>query len=678
VTARAAVDIGGTFTDVQLLDEVDGRLFEFKVPTTPTDPSIGLIEGLAGASRAMGRPLEAIKLVMHGTTIATNAVLERRFDDCALITTKGFEDVLEIGRHMRRDVYGLYAEERRLLLPRTRRFGVTERIGFDGSVLTPLDEDEGRRIAARIVRLGIRTVAVCGLHAYVNASHERRLRELLLEEDDEINVSLSSDVSPEIREYERLSTTVLNALLMPVVRGYMAKLERRLADSCGGARPLLVQSNGGVCGARNAAQHPVRLILSGPAGGAKAVEHTSARLGMRNLVGMDMGGTSFDVVVVQDGACGMATEGGIDGLPVRLPMIELRTIGTGGGSIAWIDDTGRMRVGPRSAGAQPGPACYGRGGQLATVTDANLALGRIDPARFAGGSIPLHASLARAAIEQSIGEALRLSIDEAAAGIVAISNANMAQVIRLSLYERGLDPADFAIVSFGGAGGLHAAELAQEVGVGTVVYPRSAGTFSALGILSSDIVHGSVRTRVQCLGPATAAWMASQAADLRAEAEAWLAGDGVPAEHRQFAFAVDLRYRGQGYELTIPLAAGPIDGRALAEAAERFHVMHAQRFAHADPGAPLEAVALRLTASGSVPKPVMQRFSPHGDGTACSTARVFADGAWQRLQVYDRLAIGIDAPIHGPVVITEDYSTIYLPGGWQIAAAPTGDLVARR
>jgi N-methylhydantoinase A len=674
---RAAVDIGGTFTDVQMLDESDGRLLEFKVPTTPADPSVGLIDGLEGAARAMGRPIETLALVMHGTTIATNAVLERRFDDCALITTKGFEDVLEIGRHMRRDVYGLYAEERTLLLPRTRRFGVPERIAFDGSVVTPLDEQEARRIAARIVTMGIRAVAVCGLHAYVNPMHEQRLRELLLAEDGDMHVSLSSDVSSEIREYERLSTTVLNALLMPVVKGYVAKLEQRLHERCRAARPLLVQSNGGVCSVRMAGEHPVGLLLSGPAGGAKAVEQTSERLGMPNLVGIDMGGTSFDVVVVQEGRCAMATEGNVDGLPVRLPMIELRTIGTGGGSIAWIDATGRMRVGPRSAAAEPGPACYGRGGTCATVTDANVVLGRVDPQRFAGGSVALHPSLARTAIERSIGQPLGLTIDEAAAGIVAISNANMARAIRLSLYERGLDPVDFAIVAFGGAGGLHAADLAQDVGVRAVVYPRAAGTFSALGMLSSDIVHSRVRTRLQALGPSTAAWMSAQAAELRAEADALLADDGVLPERRHCALALDLRYRGQGYEITVPLPEGLLDDTALGEAAARFHVMHDQRFAHADPGAALEAVALRLTATGSVPKPVVAAFSPGNDGHATGVRPVFIDGTWQDVPIYDRAAIGIEVAVDGPVVITEAYSTIFLPRGWRIVAAATGDLVAR-
>ena len=461
---RAAIDIGGTFTDVQVLDERDGRRSEYKVPTTPQDPSIGLIEGIAGAARALGVSPAEVKLVVHGTTIATNAVLERRFPDCALITTRGFEDVLEIGRHMRRDVYGLRAEERTLLLARDRRFGVAERTAFDGRLLTPLDESEARALAGRIVTLGIKAVAVCLLHAYANGAHERRLREILLEADPALDVSLSSEVSPELREYERLSTTVLNALLMPAVRGYLAQLEARLLQQSMATRLLIVQSNGGVCSAPMAAEQPVRLVLSGPSGGAIAVEQLAARLGMPNLVGIDMGGTSFDVVVVDAGRAASVTEGSIDGVPVRLPMIEMRTIGTGGGSIAWIDRAGRLRVGPRSAGAQPGPACYGRGGEEATVTDANLVLGRIDARRFAAGRMPLDTGRAREAITRKVGTPLGLGLEEAAEGIVRISIANMAQAIRLSLYSRGLDPADFALVSFGGAGGLHAAEIARRGG----------------------------------------------------------------------------------------------------------------------------------------------------------------------------------------------------------------------
>ncbi|MGH8764778.1 MAG: hydantoinase/oxoprolinase family protein, partial [Burkholderiales bacterium] len=595
---RAAIDIGGTFTDVQVLDERDGRRSEVKVSTTPADPSIGLIECIAAAAAELGQPLEAIKLLVHGTTIATNAVLERRFPDCALVTTRGFEDVLEIGRHMRRDVYGLYAEERMLLLPRNRRFGVTERVGFDGAVLTPLDESGARALAARIVALGVRVVAVCTLHSYANPTHERRLREILLEADPAMDVSLSSEVSPELREYERLSTTVLNALLMPVVRGYMAKLEGRLRQHAVTAQVLIVQSNGGVCSARTAAEQPVSLILSGPSGGAMAVQQLSARLAMPNLVGIDMGGTSFDVVVVHDSRAAIVTEGSIDGVPVRLPMLELRTIGTGGGSIAWIDRAGRLRVGPLSAGAQPGPACYGRGGDQATVTDANVVLGRIDARRFAAGRMTLDAPRSHDAIARNIGAPLQLGVEEAAEGIVRISVANMAQAIRLSLYGRGLDPADFALVSFGGAGGLHAAEIAEEVGVATVVYPVAAGTFSALGILSSDIVHSMVRTRLQPFAARSAASLAGAAAELRAEADALLARDGVAPEARRFEFALDLRYLGQGYELTVPVSTAPLDAAALAAAGATFHEMHHQRFAHADPDSPVESVALRLTATG--------------------------------------------------------------------------------
>lgn len=662
---------------MQVLDERDGRQYEFKVPTTPDDPSIGLIEGVTAAAGALGCPLDAVKLVIHGTTIATNAVLERRFPDCALVTTRGFEDVLEIGRHMRRDVYGLYAEERTLLLPRHRRFGVTERITYDGGVLTPLDEEEAAALAARIAAMGIKAVAVCTLHAYANGAHERRLRELLRSADPQMDVSLSCEISPELREYERLSTTVLNALLMPVVRGYMAQLEARLRQHAMPARVLVVQSNGGVCSARKAGEQPVRLILSGPSGGAMAVQQLSGRLGMPNLVGIDMGGTSFDVVVVHEGRAASVTEGSIDGVPVRLPMIELRTIGTGGGSIAWIDGTGRLRVGPRSAGAQPGPACYARGGTAATVTDANLALGRIDARRFAAGRMPLDAALGRDAIARTVGAPLGLGVEEAAEGIVAISIANMAQAIRLSLYERGFDPADFALVSFGGAGGLHAAEIAEEVGVATVVFPVAAGTFSALGILSSDIVHSLVRTRLQPVVPDAAAGLAAIADELRAEGDTLLAQDGVPELQRSFEFALDLRYRGQGYELTVPIAALPLDATALDATAALFHDMHRQRFAHADADAAIESVALRLTATGVVPKPLRAADVLLGDGEPRGSARVYASDHWREIPTYDRVSVG-GIEIDGPALIGEDYSTLYLPTGWRIVTVPGGDLVARR
>jgi N-methylhydantoinase A len=675
---RAAIDIGGTFTDIQVLDERDGRRSEFKLPTTPEDPSVGLIEGIAAAAAALGQPLEAVKLVVHGTTIATNAVLERRFPDCALVTTRGFEDVLEIGRHMRRDVYGLHAEERSVLLPRNRRFGVSERIGSDGAVLTPLDEDEVRALATRIAALGVKVVAVCTLHAYTNGAHERRLRELLLAADPAMDVSLSSEVSPEIREYERLSTTVLNALLMPAVRRYMAQLEDKLRRHSMAAQVLIVQSNGGVCSARTAAEQPVRLILSGPSGGAMAVEQLSERLNMRNLVGIDMGGTSFDVVVVHEGRAATVTEGSIDGVPVRLPMIEMRTIGTGGGSIAWIDRAGRLRVGPRSAGARPGPACYARGGDQATVTDANLVLGRIDARRFAAGRMPLDAGLAREAVARNIATPLGLGVEEAAEGILRISIANMAQAIRLSLFGRGLDPADFALVSFGGAGGLHAAEIAEEVGVATVVYPMAAATFSAFGILSSDIAHSLVRTRVQPLTRAAAAPLAAAAAELRAEADRVLAQDGVPAAERRFAFALDLRYSGQGYELTVPVAAAPLDAAALAAAAAQFHEAHGQRFAHADPEAAVESVALRLTATGLVAKPLADVDAAARDTASLAPARVFAEGAWSEFPVCARAGVPKDAGLAGPALVIEDYSSLYLPVGWRIAALPGGDLIARR
>ncbi|HRD74654.1 MAG TPA: hydantoinase/oxoprolinase family protein, partial [Hyphomicrobiaceae bacterium] len=423
---RVAVDIGGTFTDLQVLEEATGQTHAAKTPTTPDDPSEGLIAGLKLASERIGFSLADVSALMHGTTIATNAVLQRRLPKGALITTHGFEDVLEIGRHFRRDVYASKAEPRAILIPRALRLTVRERMRATGGVETPLDEADVAAIAERLKASGVRAVAVALLHAYANPAHERRVGELLARLAPGLDVSLSHEVSPEIREFERASTTVLNALLMPVVRGYLEKLRTRLAAAGFKAPVYLVQSNGGVTTPETAAVQPARLLLSGPSGGALAGETIARRLAMPNMVAVDMGGTSYDVSIVNEGAIRLVTEGVVDGLPVRLPMIEIRTIGSGGGSIARAEAGGRMRVGPESAGAKPGPVSYRRGGTEPTVTDANVVMGRIDPGYFLGGAMSLDAEGATAAVRTKVATPLSLSLDDAALGIARVATSRMA------------------------------------------------------------------------------------------------------------------------------------------------------------------------------------------------------------------------------------------------------------
>lgn len=675
---RIAVDIGGTFTDLQILDTASGRAGAFKTPTTPEDPSIGLIEGIRGAAERFGFAPRDVGLILHGTTIATNAVLERKLPRTALITTAGFEDVLEIGRHMRREIYRLVAEPRALLVPRRLRFGVPERIRADGAVETPLDEDALAALARRLADAEVRAVALTFLHAYANGAHERRARDLLGELLPDVAVSISSDVSPELREFERTSTTVLNAVLMPVVRAYLGRIERRLAEAEVPARLYLVQSNGGVATPVQAAEQPVKLLLSGPSGGAMAVERLASALDLPNVVAIDMGGTSSDVSVALDGRIALVTEGEIDGLPVRVPMVEMRTIGAGGGSIARVGASGALRVGPESAGAEPGPVAYGRGGSEPTVTDANVALGRLDPAFFLGGSIRLDAEAVRDALSRRVAEPLGLAFERAAEGIVAVANAAMAGAIRLSLFEKGADPRDFALIAFGGAGGLHAAQLAEELGVSTVVFPADSATLSARGILFADIVHDFAQSQLMPLDAASGAAIEAVAADLRRRGEEALTRDGIAEADRAYALSADLRYRGQAYELPTPWGDAGFDASGIRALTERFHELHRRRYAYADAEAGMELVTLRITATGVLPKPQIVAEAAAGGEPAKARRAILIDGAWVDFPVLARERLGPGAALVGPALIEEAYTTLLLPAGWHAEMTEAGDIVARR
>ncbi len=676
---RIAADIGGTFTDIQALDARTGAVHAWKTPTTPEDPSIGLMAGVREAAARFDFALADVGLLLHGTTIATNAVLQRTLVRGALLTTAGFEDVLEITRHVRRELYVLDPDPFPCLIPRDRRLGVPERMRADGGVETPLDEAAVPALLARLDALGAEAVAVCLLHSYANPAHEQRLKAMIAAARPGLPVTLSSEISPEIREYERSSTTVLNALLMPVVKSYLERLAARLGE--GGFRPLvfLVQSNGGVCSLTTAAAQPARLLLSGPSGGALAAARLAALLDRPNLVAVDMGGTSFDVSVVQDGRIGVVTQGEVDGLPVRLPMVEMRTIGAGGGSIASVDVGGRLTVGPRSAGARPGPVAYGRGGTEPTVTDANLALGRLDPGYFLGGAMRLGMDATRAAIAAKVGAPLSLGVEEAAQGVLTVTNANLGAAVRLSLFEKGLDPRDFALLSFGGAGGLHATEVAAEMGIREVIFPREPGTLSAHGILYSDLVQDLARSRVLPARADSLPAVAALVAELRAEADARLAGDGVAAEARALEVAADMRYHGQAFELLVPWGevAEP-NAAALSVLVARFHAMHLRRFSYADEGEAVEIVTLRVTAIGHLPKPAAAESSPAPRPAQKGHRRVFEDGAWRDVPVWDRDALPPEGRIAGPAILEEPFATHWIGRGWTAAPGPAGAVIATR
>jgi N-methylhydantoinase A len=673
---RIAVDIGGTFTDIEIMDVGTGAIHQIKTPSTPADPSVGLLTGIREASRRFGFALPSVQYLLHGTTIATNAVLERKLPAGAIVTTAGFEDVMQIGRHGRRDVYAITLAQPEPLVPRRRCFGVQERTGANGRVLKALDETDVRRVAALLARQDVKSVAVCLLHAYANPAHERRVGELLAELLPGVAISLSSDISSEIREYERMSTTALNALLVPIVQGYTDRLAAKLKTEVPKSQVYLVQSNGGVSGLAKAGREPARLLLSGPSGGAAAAKRLAVALSEPNLVAIDMGGTSFDVSVVHEGAIAMVNEGEVDGLPVRLPMIEIRTIGAGGGSVAWIDEGRRLRIGPHSAGADPGPACYGRGGMHMTVTDANLLLGRLDGSSFMGGAMPLDKEASRGAAEPVAGS-LGLSIDQTAAGVIAVTNSALATAIRLSLFEKGLDPEDFALLSFGGAGGVHACEVADELGIRRVIVPAHASTLSAWGILWSDIAHDLSATQIGLFSQ-LAPELGATAARLVSEARSLLAEDGVmPAAHG-FAWAVDLRYAGQAFDLRVPLEDIDFSPAGIAGTITAFHALHRQRFSYDEPDVPVEIVALRLTATGALARPLPGRSAAGLVAAVSRTRLVIVNGTGLQIPVWDRDALTATDPVAGPAIIEEPYTSIYIPAGWRIAAHASGALIADR
>jgi N-methylhydantoinase A len=674
---RIGVDIGGTFTDLEIYDARTRRVTAFKLPTTPEDPSIGLIDGIKGAGARYGFTLADVGYVLHGTTIATNAVLERKFPPGALVTTAGFEDVLEIGRHNRREIYAVWPQPVPVLIPRNRRFGIRERMRADGSVEIPLTEDALASLVATLGGLDVKAVAVSLLNAYVDPRHEEAIATRLARDLPHLAVATSSAVSPEVREYERTSTTVLNALLMPVVTGYIERLQKRMAAEGFAPRLLIVQSNGGVSTPETAAAEPVRLLLSGPSGGALASLRLSRTLGEPALVGVDMGGTSFDVSVVRDDRIEIVTQGEIDRLPVRVPMIEIRTIGAGGGSIARVQPGGRLTVGPESAGARPGPVCYGRGGTEPAVTDANLLLGRLDPEFFLGGAMALDLDGAKRAMMEKVGTPLGLGLEEAASGILAITNANLADAIRLSLFEKGLDPRDFAILSFGGAGSIHACAVAEELSIRKVIFPVDASTFSAFGILHSDIRHGFARSRVMPFDAAAADVLDGLAGALAAQARERLAADGIPEDARDLQYAADLRYKGQAFELTVPWEGG-FDAAGIATVAARFHRTHEQRFSYCNPLDRVEFVTLRLDAVGKLPRFVAEGGAEGRGRTTPRARRVHAAGRWHEAPVWRRDEIRKSDVIAGPAVVEEDYTTILIAAGWTARLGTDGHIIATR
>jgi N-methylhydantoinase A len=659
------IDTGGTFTDVTLLDPATGRVWTAKTPSTPDDPSQGFGNGIAEVLKVSNLTGADIARVLHGTTVATNLILEGKGARAALITTAGFKYVLEIGRQdvPRRASLFAWVKPKRPVPPE-HIFEVAGRVGPDGRELAPLDEAAVREAARAIRAQGIGSIAVVLLHSYANPAHERRVAEILTEEVPGALLSLSSEVLPVFREYERSMTTILNAAVMPVVSTYVERLDARVAERGIEAPLLLMKSSGGVTSTRHVRRAPVETALSGPAAGAVGAAYVGAASGHPNLIGIDIGGTSADISLIHGGEPGLTTNGRVGGWPVGLPMVDMVTIGAGGGSIARVSDTGALTVGPESAGAIPGPVCYGRGGVEPTVTDAHLALGHLPP-YLLGGTFALDVESARTAVETRVARPLGLSLEEAARGILAVVDNNMVGAIRVVSVERGHDPRDFSLLPFGGAGPLHGSALARLLGMRSIVVPPGPGVLSALGLLVSNLKAEFTRTCLQKAGAFDAATVARVFGELEAEAVAWLDAETVPAEARRITWHASLRYQHQGFELNVPWPSRDVTDASAAAAVAAFHRLHERLYTFAQEDTPVEIVTLRVDARGVFPSPSLRELPPAGpiaDARIGMQTVSLASGP-AAAAIYARDRLGAGARIDGPAILTQlDATTLLLPG----------------
>jgi N-methylhydantoinase A len=684
------VDVGGTFTDVTAVDTDSGEVRIGKVPSQPLDEAAAVLAGLAALEIDSG----AVRRLVHGTTVGTNAVLERRGARVAVLTTAGFRDLIEIGR-TKRNIPALFVPtfvRPRPVVDRPLRFEVGERMLADGSVLRPLDPGEVAPVLEAVASAAPEAVAVCLLHAYANPAHERRLGQLAAERLPGVPVSLSFDVVPEYREFERFSTTVLNAYLQPLMDRYLVGLEKRLFESGYAYGVLTVGSSGGMMTVDTARRLPIKTIVSGPAGGVSRACFLGGHVGVTDFITYDMGGTSTDVCLVRGGVPLTTTEGEIGAFPVKVPQIDINTVGAGGGSVAWVDVDGSLQVGPRSAGARPGPAAYGLGGTAPTVTDANVVLGRMGGDRLLGGTIRLDAALARAAVARLADEIGGMDVEALAAGIVRIAVARMTSSIREISIARGHDPRDFTLVAFGGAGPMHAALIADELAIPRVLIPEHPGNFSALGLLVTDVKHDDARTRVGLLNQAGPA-IAAAFEEMEASALDRLAADGFAAADRQIDRALDLRYLGQAFELTVPLSPGALDLEAIAR---DFHERHLAAYGHDDPAGEVELVNVRIAARGVVDKPTgrmggLAAGSPYPPDapdarraaakpwrSSSGTRTAWFGGAGSSVDVYEREDLTTSATIAGPAIIEEFGATTVVPPGWTAWVDESGDLILER
>jgi N-methylhydantoinase A len=658
---RLGVDVGGTFTDLALYDTETNRLEFAKTPSTPANQAVGVAAGIRELMDRYDVSSDEIEFFIHGTTVATNTLLERKGSKTALIVTEGFRDILQIGRQDRPSLYDWRIRRSDPLVPRHLRFEVRERMIHTGEVLTPIDHANLASVIQQVKDAGVEAIAVCLLHSYANPAHEQAIGEAIRQELPDVPLSLSHQILPEFKEYERMSTTTINAYVAPVMEKYLTRLKDSIAEVGVSSDLYIMQSNGGTMGADTAIERPVHTILSGPAAGVIGAVAIAQQAGQPNSISVDMGGTSFDVSLSYEGEVRRTQESEIERLPVKVPMVDIHTLGAGGGSIAWIDPGGALRVGPQSAGADPGPACYGNGGTEAAVTDANLVLGRLGATSLLGGTMTLDVDLARDAIKKRIADPLGLSVEAAAEGIIQVVNASMVKGIRVVSVSKGYDPREFCLVAFGGAGPVHVSELAAEMDIPTVLVPIAPGVTSALGLLMADLRHDFAQTVLKPgheLSPAAiTAWYQR----LESEAMAQMSREGVEPERVMLTRTADARYVGQGYELEVPAASETFTQQDLDDVMDKFHDAHVRSYGYASRDNAVEIVNLRVTALANMPRPDLGGASSDAEGDASRAVvaerNVYFRNEALKTNIYDRSKLQPGDSIDGPAIVEQLDST---------------------
>jgi N-methylhydantoinase A len=675
---RIGVDTGGTFTDVSLIDEGTGEMHIMKVPSTPQNPSLAVLNGVKQIIKETNIDFNQISFFIHGSTVATNALLEQKGAKTGLITTKGFKDVLQIGRQTRPKLYDFRARKSEPLVPRNLRLELNERIDYQGNIVHEVEKDEVLKLAETIKANKLTSLAVCFMHSYINPANEYKVKEILAEALPELSVTISCEVLPEIKEFERTSTAVANAYVLPKMKFYLGHLKDNLKKLKIPSSLYIMQSNGGIISANTAMNMPVRTVLSGPAGGVLAGSLVAKNTPFKNIITIDMGGTSLDTALIENEIPQYTTVSEVEGRPIKVPMIDMHTIGSGGGSIAWIDTGGALRVGPQSSGADPGPVCYGKGGTEPTVSDANVILGRLNPVSILGGKMKMDLESARKVMKEKIADPLGITIEEAAEGILKVINANMVRGIRVISVEKGHDPREFSLMAFGGAGPLHAVDIAKEINSREVIIPPTPGITCATGMLMADVKHDYVKSFTAYLNDVSTEQFNEQLFSLAEEAYKDLFEEGFSEKDIALEASLDLRYQHQAYEINISLSDTVVTDELITESITSFHENHKNIYGFNRPNESLEVANIRLVGIGKIKK-IMHGETSYEEVdkliNPIAKRQVYFNSQYHETSIFNRSDITSNTTITGPAIIEQMDSTIIIHPGQTAKTDSLGNLI---